>query len=237
VIQDDYSLISPEVPQDATEILSAGPYHADCITDIVFSHLHFDHTGDCTRFPQARLTVGPGSKAATTPGYPHKLLSPFASSILEHSGFHELDFEKDTWISVGPFPRAHDFFGDGSFYLLDTPGHMPGHLAGLAQTDPGEWVFMGGDCCHHRALLVGTRPVSVTVGPNGTPSFHRDPKAAIKTIGLIRELEEYEHVFVALAHDAMLVDRMPLYPSPVNGWKGSLWKKGIDDDVNHEYRN
>lgn len=133
---------------------------------------------------------------------------------------------------LGAFPRAYDFFGDRSFYLLDKPGHMAGHLAGLAQTSPGEWVFMGGDCCHHRALLEGTRPVSVTIGPTGgTSGLHRDPATAIRTIGLIRQLEGYEHVFVALAHDAMLVDRMPL-----NGWKGSSWKKAIDDDVNRTYR-
>lgn len=101
------------MPQDVTEILSTGPYHADCITDIVFSHLHFDHTGDCTRFPQARLTVGPGSKAATTPGFPREQFSPFDSSILEHSSFHELDFEQDTWISLGRFPERMTFLGTG----------------------------------------------------------------------------------------------------------------------------
>lgn len=51
---------------------------------------------------------------------------------------------------VGDFP-AHDFFGDGSFYLLDTPGHAIGHLGGLARTttNPDTFIFMGGDLCHH----------------------------------------------------------------------------------------
>lgn len=53
-------------------------------------------------------------------------------------------------LQVGAF-RAHDFFGDGSFYLLDTPGHDIGHLAGLARTttNPDTFIFMGGDICHH----------------------------------------------------------------------------------------
>ena len=44
-----------------------------------------------------------------------------------------------------------DFFGDGSFYLLDAPGHTIGHLGGLARTTtaPDTFIFMGGDLCHH----------------------------------------------------------------------------------------
>lgn len=51
---------------------------------------------------------------------------------------------------VGQF-SAYDFFGDGSFYLLDTPGHATGHLAGLARTttSPDTFILMGGDLCHH----------------------------------------------------------------------------------------
>ncbi len=51
---------------------------------------------------------------------------------------------------IGDF-RAVDFFGDGSFYLLDTPGHAVGHLAGLARTtsNPDTFILMGGDLCHH----------------------------------------------------------------------------------------
>ena len=48
---------------------------------------------------------------------------------------------------IGPF-GAHDFYGDGSLYLLDTPGHWPGHLAALARTTPDTFLFLGGDMCH-----------------------------------------------------------------------------------------
>lgn len=43
-----------------------------------------------------------------------------------------------------------DFFGDGSFYLLDAPGHAVGHLAGLVRTtsNPDTFIFCGGDLCH-----------------------------------------------------------------------------------------
>lgn len=129
---------------DAAEILNTGPHSAGSISAIVLSHLHFDHIGDCHKFPHASVIVGPGSRAATMPGYPSDIESPFLGSVLDHPGFREFSLVSDKWVPVGPFPRAYDYFGDGSFYILDTPGHMQGHLSGLAQTGPQEWVFMGG---------------------------------------------------------------------------------------------
>jgi glyoxylase-like metal-dependent hydrolase (beta-lactamase superfamily II) len=67
--------------------------------------------------------------------------------------FREINFEESP-LQIGPF-RAFDFFGDGSFYLLDTPGHAIGHLAGLARTttSPDTFILMGGDLCHHGGEL------------------------------------------------------------------------------------
>jgi hypothetical protein len=75
--------------------------------------------------------------------------------------------ESDQLVSkVGLFP-AFDFFGDGSFYLLDTPGHAVGHLAGLVRTtqNPDTFIFMGGDLCHHGGELRPTRydPIPASV--------------------------------------------------------------------------
>jgi glyoxylase-like metal-dependent hydrolase (beta-lactamase superfamily II) len=64
----------------------------------------------------------------------------------------EIDFSDS--IEVGQF-RAYDFFGDGSFYLVDTPGHAVGHLSALARTttSPDTFIFMGGDLCHHSGQI------------------------------------------------------------------------------------
>lgn len=137
---------------------------------------------------------------------------------------------------MASFTHAHDFFGDGSFYLVDAPGHMPGHLGAIAHTDDDEWVFMGGDCCHHRALLLDRRPMSVTVGPNGTKSFHANPDLAKQTISKVRALEQDESIFVALPHDATLDGYMPLFPEHLNGWKRSEWKEKLDNHVASIYR-
>lgn len=75
-------------------------------------------------------------------------------------------------MKVGRFD-AFDFFGDGSFYLLDAPGHAVGHICGLARTmspqdqgaEQSSFVFMGADSCHHLGVL---RPSDYLPLPSGT---------------------------------------------------------------------
>lgn len=53
----------------------------------------------------------------------------------------------DSGLKIGSF-RAHDFFNDGSFYLLDVPGHATGHMCGLVRTTPTTFILLGADTCH-----------------------------------------------------------------------------------------
>lgn len=77
-------------------------------------------------------------------------------------------------MKAGAFP-AFDFFGDGSFYLLDTPGHCLGHMAGLARTSKAgdgsdsadTFIMMGGDLCHHGSEM---RPSPYLPLPDPLPS-------------------------------------------------------------------
>lgn len=147
-----------QVEKGVREILDEEPSRVvdtSKIEAVVWSHWHFDHVGDPSTFdPTTALIVGPGFKAKLLPGYP---ANP-ASSILEadYAGreLRELDFA-DSNITIGRF-AALDYFGDGSFYLLDAPGHAVGHICGFARvktaaTDGEEdsFVFLGGDAAHH----------------------------------------------------------------------------------------
>lgn len=51
-------------------------------------------------------------------------------------------------MKIGQYP-AHDFFGDGSLYILDVPGHDIGHISGLVRVTPTTFVLLGGDVCHY----------------------------------------------------------------------------------------
>ncbi|KUI57782.1 N-acyl homoserine lactonase AttM, partial [Cytospora mali] len=128
------------------------------IEAIVWSHSHFDHMGDPSRFPPAtELVVGPG--------YPTDPDGSVLDSAAAGRTVREISFAAGTGTGTGGGPLrvgrfdAYDYFGDGSFYLLDAPGHATGHMCGLARTtaDPPSFVFMGADACHHPGVLRPSR--------------------------------------------------------------------------------
>jgi len=85
------------------------------------------------------------------PGFPTAPDAPFLESDISGRKVHEFDFTREgKGLKLGPF-HGLDFFNDGSFYILDTPGHTTGHICGLARTstNPDTFVFMGGDASHH----------------------------------------------------------------------------------------
>lgn len=95
----------------------------------------------------------PDIKSKLGPGYPENKDSPFRSEAFTNREVAELSFDSST-ISIGNM-RAIDFFGDGSFFFLDAPGHAVGHINALARTstNPSTFIYMGGDSFHHCAAL------------------------------------------------------------------------------------
>lgn len=123
------------------------------IDSIVWSHPHFDHTGDPSLFPNTTsLVVGPGFKSnpLTYPGYPLNPNSTVVQDAFEGRELVEIEF--DTGFEIGEF-KAVDFFGDGSFYLLYGPGHTHDHMCALARTSENKFIFLGADAAHYNGLL------------------------------------------------------------------------------------
>ncbi|KAI5294476.1 hypothetical protein KEM52_003932 [Ascosphaera acerosa] len=86
--------------------------------------------------------------------------------------FIELDFTGPDSFKIGQFP-AIDYFGDGSFYLLDAPGHAPGHICGLVRTktsseDGDTFIMLAADAIHHAGELRPSehRPLPAEISPN-----------------------------------------------------------------------
>ena len=72
------------VPKNVNEILEEGGVDLSKISSIVWSHWHWDHTGDPSLFPKsADLIVGPGFKENLMPGYPAKKDSPMLETDFE----------------------------------------------------------------------------------------------------------------------------------------------------------
>lgn len=143
---------SLHVQKDVPEILEENGVSRDSINSIVWSHMHWDHIGDPSLFPETtELVVGPGFKEAFLPGYPTNADSPIRESDYQNRELREIAFDEgENGLRLGRF-AAFDFFGDGSFYLLNAPGHTIAHLCALARVSsaPDSFVFMGADVCHH----------------------------------------------------------------------------------------
>lgn len=120
------------------------------------SHAHWDHCRPIsTEFPNATAYFGPGTKEFCSPGY---LASGEPDPEVEWDGRYFGKPEHVTerwaelqgdWVPFASFKRALDFFGDGTFWIIDAPGHMPGNLCAAAKLqESGQWVILGSDCCH-----------------------------------------------------------------------------------------
>ncbi|KIL89306.1 hypothetical protein FAVG1_07700 [Fusarium avenaceum] len=131
------------------EILTKGGFDLQQLKAIVWSHWHWDHIGDGSKFPDSTdIVVGPGFTQNFIPGWPEDPESFVLASDLAGHYIHEPHFN----LEVAGY-SAFDYFGDGSFYLLDVPGHALGHICGFARTTPTSFVFMGGDCCHYAGMF------------------------------------------------------------------------------------
>ncbi|BCS29736.1 MBL fold metallo-hydrolase [Aspergillus puulaauensis] len=149
-----------DVEKDVADILQDNNVDLTSIDAIIWSHCHADHTGDPSTFPPCvDLVFGPGAPAARLPGYPTNQKSSLFET--DYHGRKLVEITQDRFnLQLGEF-RAFDYFGDGSFYLLDVPGHDIGHVCGLARTtangtqtsDDDSFVLMGADTCHHTGQL------------------------------------------------------------------------------------
>ena len=144
------------VEKNVSEILEEDPGGLGIVTRIVeatfLSEHHFDHTRDPSAFPKStELVVAPAFEDQYWPGYPTKSDSQLLHIDAEKRNFCRSDIVKEgKGLKIGR-SHAFDYSGDGSFYLLDSPGHAVGHMCGLARvtSSPDSFIFFGGDCAPH----------------------------------------------------------------------------------------
>lgn len=109
------------------------------------------------------------------------------------------------WKPFGHLPSTLDLFQDGSLYVVDAPGHLPGHINLLARTEGGDggtkWVYLAGDACHDRRIIRKEREIGEWLDVHKhVCCIHADRAGAEATIDRIRALEK-GGVEVILAHD------------------------------------
>lgn len=117
------------------------------VTDVVLTHAHYDHAVNFMLFPNARVWIGAAElewAAAQPPGFdplPELYVRELASSPRVH---RLADREQ-------PMP---------GLTAIGSPGHTPGHLIFLLESD-GQRVLFTGDAAKNRAELL-SRDVDLT---------------------------------------------------------------------------
>ncbi|KAJ7628963.1 beta-lactamase-like protein [Roridomyces roridus] len=178
-----------EVPQDVAESCRKGGVDPAVVENVILTHVHWDHIGDHTPFTKATFTLGEGGKALLDDGYPG---SPTSATLSDSAPSARTVFlaQEDFTTSIGPFPHALDYFGDGGVYIIHTPDHVAGHITVLARTSSdGAWMYFGGDVADDPRLV--TDPSTTDIAGCLDPS----------DIARVRELVKMPRVEFVLSHD------------------------------------
>jgi glyoxylase-like metal-dependent hydrolase (beta-lactamase superfamily II) len=191
---------------------------------MVISQVHWDHVGEPRDFPTSNFVIGNGAyallKGAGSLRGSHSFfeadLLPADRTIELSNPYEEVDEEIkqedpnkaksgpdffQEWKPHGNLPRVLDLFHDGSVYIVDAPGHLPGHINILAKTGPMTSMYLAGDACHDRRIMRNERQIGEWRDEHGhICCIHADKKLAEQTIGRIQELES-KGIEVVFAHD------------------------------------
>lgn len=124
------------------------------ITHVVLSHLHPDHIGGVSGFPgatfvltagQQRSLAAPRLRAGIFTGLLPSWWDEASKLVLADDAFRDIDV---SGVSV----RAADPLGDGSYLIIDLPGHAEGHVGALVEGR----VLLAGDAAWGGDLLGAT---------------------------------------------------------------------------------
>ena len=188
---------------DIPALLERGGLAREAVQHVCLSHIHFDHTGVPRAFPNATCVLGEGARRLIEEHGPDFDGTLYGVDLPpERTTF--LDDADSRWAPLGPFPRALDFFGDGSLYVVDAPGHTPGHINVMVRTSAdGAWAYLAGDTAHDWRLLTGEAGIGYH---HVFGCIHVDPGKAQESIERIKAVKEMPRVRVLLGHDRPFVE-------------------------------
>ncbi len=118
------------------------------VTHVVLSHLHYDHTGDLSAFPRARVLIS--RQECDVAQAPLSSLQGYLPREFAQAELVPLDLATDVSPSLSDMARClygHDLMADGTLVVVPTFGHTLGHQSLLAFLQHGV-VLLAGDAIY-----------------------------------------------------------------------------------------
>ncbi|MGO9449566.1 MAG: N-acyl homoserine lactonase family protein [Candidatus Binataceae bacterium] len=162
---------------------------------IGISHYHFDHTGQASDFPKARLLIGREDWDAIVQKKPGTM-PPRGMA----GGFYP-------WLALGasvePITGDKDIFDDGSVIMLRTPGHTAGHHSLLVRLPKSGAVILSGDLWH----------ISDQLSDNGVPTITVNRADLLASRDRILTIAAHLKANIIIQHEPSDVSKLPAFPA------------------------
>jgi N-acyl homoserine lactone hydrolase len=165
---------------------------ASDINYVVLGHMHLDHGGNASKFPNATIVVQ-RDEIINAFWPPKSFAGPFISGDFE--GLRAATGSA----SAGKIPTIEldgdlDLFGDGSIYIHRSAGHTPGSQMAVVRLPKSGTVILTSDACYLQENLA--KDIQPSIGLAYNPSEIMNGYAYIKRV---RDTEKGQ---VFMAHDA-----------------------------------
>jgi glyoxylase-like metal-dependent hydrolase (beta-lactamase superfamily II) len=162
------------------------------IKTLILTHFHTDHAGGLHHFPDTEILAS---------GTDHRLASGFGGRLRGY-----LPNRWPAWFSpepiafeperFGPFEQSYKVTQAGDVLIVPTPGHTPGHLSVLVNTEDVIF-FLAGDTSYSQNLLI--KRTADGVAPRAS--------VALDTMDRILKLADSRPLVYLPTHDPESVER------------------------------
>jgi N-acyl homoserine lactone hydrolase len=134
-------------------LLATNGHGIEDIRTAVISHLHFDHVGGIAHIPQAELIVSAREWEQLSEPHPEYEWILREHIQIPHANWRPFTFQQTDDPLFDGFEGTYDVAGDGSMILLPTPGHTPGSLSMLVQSEAWAPILLVGDLTYEAELI------------------------------------------------------------------------------------